>query len=760
MRDVRRHLAADLSNDLIQQQDPLQPRLTEETADSVGNFSLSACHGKGIAMQSESLGLIWSNGWKLRFSAAAAIAVAVACGTLARVMFADDGLPELVRADGSIVADPASAPDSAAPASDPASQTAEAAAPAEDDASAAGANEREPAAANPFAAEIQSARDAFQPISDDQLSAARTELDERMRALERFVGASSDNGKKWLKFLRWQPLEEALDADGLPALDPLATTYRQLNRNKNGLELQPFRRLARVLRNYLDLVAVARLDDPASAYGQQLDALAADLERYRTNPTPKDELTIGARLDFLAGVGQADELVQAVRGEFSRPNAYLQFSEALLGAAVGEPIDRSEFVTDCILGTRFRGMAHTTGTVSVRTVPSDESARLELISDGRSVGDNTGRNGPAVICTTSFTDFNAAKLVELSDDEFRTHPAWASADTSSQIHSVRKAGGGLGSMLVSRIGSQQARQRQGQSNAIAADHAEDRIVRRMNDEVGREIRDARRRYEEEYRRPLARRGELPQSIQFSTTDDAMHVVVTQANRAQLGAPNDPPPLPNASDLVAALHSTAVNNYAAIILGGATISETEPGQEAKIDVEVPDWMREAWEGGKAVLDSADSTDDAGADDSESFKPYSLTFRRGRPITVDFADGAVKLTIHVAKLASGDDQFENWDISGTFTPELKEGGVVLHRQGDLVVLPSGFDPEHGQLSSRQVGIRSNLTKVLNERSAQGRGFPHTIEIERLKPRDRFERIGPLDLKEFASGDGWLTLAWDRN
>jgi hypothetical protein len=138
---------------------------------------------------------------------------------------------------------------------------------------------------------------------------------------------------------------------------------------------------------------------------------------------------------------------------------------------------------------------------------------------------------------------------------------------------------------------------------------------------------------------------------------------------------------------------------------------------------------------------------------------LTFRQVRPITVDFDDRKVTLTIHVARLTSADEEFTDWDVTGVFTPQLENDGVVFRRDGDLVVLPTGFDPERGQLSSRQVGVRTNLTKVLNERSAQGRGFPTRIEFSQLEPTGALEKAGPLAARELNSDNGWLTLAWKR-
>ena len=610
-----------------------------------------------------------------------------------------------------------------------------------------------------FTDEITRARERFEAVSEDQLAEARSELQRRMNDLERAVRPSSENGRKWLGFLRWDALREALETEGLPPLEPLAETYRRLNRNEAGLELSPFRRMSDALRRYLDLVAVARLDNPQEAYGRQLDALAQDLERYREQSSPQLEQRIGNRLDFLAGVGQADELLQAVRREYSRPNAFIYVAEDLLNAAAAEPIDRSDPVTDNILGTRINGTAHTSGAVSLRTVPSEERARLELISNGHSVSDNVGRNGPAVICSTGYTDYTATKLVELEYSAFRSRPARVSAQTRSDIHSVSKAGGGLGSRIVARVGQDRARQRQGQTNAIAADHAEDRIARRINDEVAEELRDARRQYEEEFRQPLVRRGELPPYIRFSTTDDAMNVVATQASRSQLGAPSGPPPLAGPGDLTARLHQTAINNYVASVLGGATVRENDPDKDAEFDVELPDWMQRAWEERQTEFDGEGENQNDDSEDNEAFQPYLLTFRRGRPISVDLEDGDVTLTIHVDRMVSGEDEFEDWDITGTFQPQLADGGVMLRRDGDLEVLPTGFDRERDQLSQRQVAVRSNLTKVLNERSAEGRGFPRTIEIDRLEPEGDWEKVGPLNLEEFTSDDGWLALAWNR-
>lgn len=595
---------------------------------------------------------------------------------------------------------------------------------------------------------IQQARETFRPVTPEQLAEAHAELMQRMQELEQFVRPSTPNGQRWLRYLQWDGLKAELAKDVPPNLNVLDATLERLKQNQNGLELPQFRRLADALEQYRNLVAVSMWENPAELYGQQLDALQSGLEAYRNDPTRANEAALGQRLRIINDLGQAPDLVSSIRREYARPNAFIDVSTGLV-AAGAEPIDRRERITDNILGTRISGDAHTTGTVDVASIPSDDKAILQFRSRGRSTSQNVGHNGPAVIRSSGKTDFTANKQVELSDETFASEPARATATTNSDIHSIAKASGGLGSRMVSSQGWQQARQSHGRADAIAADHAEDRIERRFNQDVNEQLRDARRRYEEEYRQPLERRGEQPEHVRFSSDKDSISVEAVQANQGQLGATDEPPAEPEGHDLTMRLHESAVNNYSATMLGGATASETEPGGDPKFNVELPDWMDRAWRQRKT-----EPAEDATASE-EPFKAWSMKFR-DRPISVDFEDGKVRLTTHVDRLKSGDQTFSDWDVTGTYTSELTNGSVILRREGDLEMLPADFK---GSLSSRQTAERRNLEKEINERSAQGGGFPSTIEFEPIQPEGALADAGPLEVNEFIADDGWLTIAWDR-
>ncbi|HVT27772.1 MAG TPA: hypothetical protein VHE81_07125, partial [Lacipirellulaceae bacterium] len=449
-------------------------------------------------------------------------------------------------------------------------------------------------------------------------------------------------------------------------------------------------------------------------------------------------------------IGQAPKLVAAIRSEVAKPNAFVNISTSLIAAAAG-PVDRTEPVTDCILGTNVHSSTHTTGRVDVVGVPSDDEAVLMFYTKGHTWSDNTGFNGPAVICSTSDTNFTATKRVELSDAAFNADSAHAHATTDLHLHSVSKQGGGLGSRLVSRIGWNRAQGSRCQAAAIAANHAEGRIERHFNEDLDEQVDNARDRYEDEYRLPLERRGEVPDYIRFSSGKHSIAFEVTQASHSQLGATGNPPAAPERHDVTMRLHESAVDNYSASILGGATARQTTPDEDVKFNVRLPKWMKDIWKHRKT-----NPTHTAGGKE-EPFKEYALTFQANRPISVDFANDKVKLTIHIAHLKSGDKTFDNWDVTGTYDPALSDGKVVLNRDGGLVSLPANFS---GRLSSRQVAERRNLEEELNRRSDQGQGFPKSIQFEPVKPEGKLGDAGPLNFNRFTSDNGWLIVGLDRN
>src|SRR3954462_14743766 len=54
---------------------------------------------------------------------------------------------------------------------------------------------------------MQRARRSFRPVSNDEPAEARAQLRKRMNELTDYVNPSSENGKRWLRYLRWDALK-------------------------------------------------------------------------------------------------------------------------------------------------------------------------------------------------------------------------------------------------------------------------------------------------------------------------------------------------------------------------------------------------------------------------------------------------------------------------------------------------------------------------------------------------------------------------
>ena len=164
---------------------------------------------------------------------------------------------------------------------------------------------------------------------------------------------------------------------------------------------------------------MARQANQAEIYGGQLDGLAKELGavRFRADRDHQHRDRSPARLAQPASARRPTWSPPCATSS-AQPNAFVTVSTDLLRAAAADPINRHDPITDVILGTRIRGRGHTTGTVSLATIPNDKMAIIKLTTDGRVVSQNVGYNGPAVIRSTGFTDFDATQLVEFTDIKF------------------------------------------------------------------------------------------------------------------------------------------------------------------------------------------------------------------------------------------------------------------------------------------------------------------------------------------------------
>src|SRR5262249_39229532 len=157
-------------------------------------------------------------------------------------------------------------------------------------------------------------------------------------------------------------------------------------------------------------------------------------------------------------------------------------SKQFLAAGVGRSLDDTAPVRDVILGTSITGTGRTVGKVGVELIPNENQAILETVLTGTNHSNNVGRNGPAVIWSQGTTTLLARKQMIIDAAGVKTQTATASAKTCSQVTGVGSTKCGLMDRIVRRAASKRIPQQKGQSEQIAAQHASQQLVGRMEKE--------------------------------------------------------------------------------------------------------------------------------------------------------------------------------------------------------------------------------------------------------------------------------------
>lgn len=586
--------------------------------------------------------------------------------------------------------------------------------------------------------------EAFEPISPAGLEAARTELATRGVAVERRLNPQTSFGQSWLDFLAWSGVQKQFSAGAKLDLAAARKTLNQLSSGTEGVEQPELARFADSLEKFIAVASFARVKDQPKAFKSQVSTLAKLLS---TSPLSDARSSFAAerRIALLSDAEKGNSLLSEVKKQYGKANLYVEVSDSLLSQLVARSVSECDPVTDCILGTSIKGTGYTNGWLSISTTESWNNASLNFCMTGNVRSNTRGVNGPVAIYSTGNTSFSVSKKVAISDDAFFTYPANASATTRSTTNSISKIGGGFGSGLIEKIAKKKVNEKRGQADAIAGDHAEDRLEESFDEELGDKIRDARRDYDDNIKKPLRRRRSSPRAVHYMTTNNSLQIQAVQATDKQLAASTSPPSSVAGGSLSARLHQSAINNIMAASLSGATLKKADANEDAVLVGRAkPEWM-----------EGASDNDD---EPNEDFRPWTIRFRDGRPVSCVIQPKGIFFTVHAKEIKVGEDTYKNWDLTAKFVPAQVDGEWKLLREGPVDLLPTSFDPKAGKgLPSKQLALRSNLNKAVNEPADR---LPMEIDINSIDLSDKDTQIDELMMQAFELSEGWLSAGWLAN
>lgn len=131
-------------------------------------------------------------------------------------------------------------------------------------------------------------------------------------------------------------------------------------------------------------------------------------------------------------------------------------------------ISRQGTVDRIVLGTRAIGTSWTTGAIDVEMIPDRDDASFTIRFLGKTQTKTTGSNGPALIYSRTFTDFECARRVVFDPRiGMVAGPCVSRARTSLVYDGFDSSGGPLGRRLVARVAQRRAGESFEQVRAIA-----------------------------------------------------------------------------------------------------------------------------------------------------------------------------------------------------------------------------------------------------------------------------------------------------
>jgi len=571
-------------------------------------------------------------------------------------------------------------------------------------------------------AACQKAKAEFRPLSDVDVQRAKDLLAGAIDRLDARLSKAGPNGDDWRKFLKLAELRNDLRENKLPdqaALPPFVSGHE-------GLELVWFVDVQQALQNYLSTALAVKNPQVFRAFfDDKLDKLTASLERYISKPTTDDAAVISESLSSLAQAGQVPALVAAVKHHYVHPNLIGQISAAVIGAGIVEPVDDTQSIRDCILGTDIHGTAHTVGQKSVELPADPDHGLLDTIFFGTTRSDNVGYNGPVTIYSVGTTRLAACKRLWIDETGLSSYPGVSNAVTDVQICNIQS---NKGRRIVERVAWKRAGQQQGEAAEIASRHAETRLNGRVDQEAADPLDRANQAYVDKLYRPFTERKLFPQMLHFSTAPAAITLTSLQAGGDKLAAAGSPPPVVEEAEMSLRLHESAVNNLCFDALAGRTV------YEEKVQATVTSALGHLPEKMKSNEDGA---------------PWAITFAPRQPISVTFADDGFRITIRGVQFQKGDDVAKNMNISAAYKIEKAPQGFKLLRQGKIQVAPT---TERKSAQQVTVGV------LLEKRFAKI--FEPEILAQGLELPGKWKAAGKLMPILVVCRDGWLTIGWKRS
>jgi len=549
---------------------------------------------------------------------------------------------------------------------------------------------------------------------------AKQRLDQSMVELENFLATSPQHQANWLAFLTWNDLRSEL-AKKTPDQDILVQIEKTFRQNYFGLEMRQFTNVRDSLTYYTHALRFSA-DRPKTLeiFSNRLKNLSEQLQIPNTVKNFEHTREIGQTISYLMQGNQANELVNAVLGKYSRSNARVLISSEFVHKRFTRPVNESNPVNEVILGTQLYGQGRLQGWVTPQLLDSNTRAALRLNLNGSFSSQNIGYNRSVKLHTQGYGNVVAGETIALTDGGLMAlNDTATDATLSSQIDNIEAR-----LRIVRKIASKQAAKQKPEADAIAEGRLEYRVRTQFHDQLTQQLSDANQRIKTPDLVVLARLGlERPKRTTWSSPQ-YLALLWKLQDKSQLAAPASCPLVVDPTGITFQLHESAITNLLDPVLSGRILKSSELNSMAG---QFGDSF------GKGLAQQKDD------------EPWAVAMANYHPVEIELDDSLVTFRIRTNKLDRGGQSLDQpSSIEASYKITLNNGAIQLERQGDVKIDFSGKQ----QRGARAVMLRSFLKKKFEEI------FKEKLLDQPIRITDRLtDELQGLYLSSIQVDDGWI-------
>lgn len=566
-----------------------------------------------------------------------------------------------------------------------------------------------------FSAQQQSEVYANVPSTDVQ----RQRLGDALKAADDWVQSLS-YADAWRKYLMLEELHQLTDANNTITSEQSQRLARQALARMLPAQMDDQQR--RILGDRTIQEVADQLRWWANESSDVREVLA-NIEQYESSGLPSDakRVAVGLRKLNWSASQQDRQMAHQLDEHYRNANIRIAMTNDFLNRlAPSQPVANG-VVNDTILGAWVNGSSTTNSKLSVKFIPDPKRLHFWIDTAGTVDSSTTSTSGPATFSHDGSSNFLVHKAVIL--DEHGLGIAKAVAETSgyTQLTGVHTEYDGmpLVGSIARNIAISQHDSMRGAAQQVTDERVATQAIQSVDTEVKQHLTEAEQAVRKNLYDPLAKLGVAPEPVSLETSRQRLTMRLRIAGQNQLGGHTARPQALSDSLASMQIHESALNNILdKLDLAGRTFGLAElyrfvAEQLGRPQLEPP-------------VDLPTNV--------------QVTFAANDPVRLRCHDGVVSLTLAVARLQQNVQQWNNFQVTVNYEPQVEDLHVRLVRQGAVEL--SGEAKGQAELALR--GIFSKLFP-------RERGFelvPKAIADNR--------NLGDMTISQCVVEDGWIAIS----